>query len=85
MLPPEVLTINDMFSQGKFYARLRFNSFGFKWAEELDLRGKTLRKDHSIAALGGSLIYKSAYLNGLAFTLAGYTTQSRGSLSSEEA
>jgi hypothetical protein len=85
MLPPEVLTINDMFSQGKFYTRLRFNSFGFKWAEELDLRGKTLRKDHSIAALGGSLIYKSAYLNGLAFTLAGYTTQSRGSLSSDEA
>ena len=85
ILPQEVDTLGGMFTEGKFYARFRFNSFGFKWGEALNVDGKALRKDHSIAALGGSLIYKSAYLKGFAFTLAGYTTQSRGTLSPDEA
>ena len=84
-LPQEVDTVSDMFTEGLFYGRLRFNSFGFKWKEELNIADRSVRKDHAIAAMGGSLIYKSAYLNGFAFTLAGYTTQSGGSLSSEEA
>ncbi|MCO4844521.1 MAG: hypothetical protein KC427_00725 [Sulfurovum sp.] len=29
-LPGEVDNITDMFSQGIFYGRLRFNSFGFR-------------------------------------------------------
>ena len=85
VLPQEVDTVGDMFSEGLFYGRVRFNSFGFKWKEEIDVGDRSVRKDHAIAAIGGSLIYKSAYLNGFAFTLAGYTTQSRGSLSSNEA
>jgi len=85
IFPEEVDTLGDMFTEGEFYARLRFNSFGFKWKEELNIGNKYVRKDHAIAAIGGSLIYKSAYLHGFAFTLAGYTTQSRGSLSSDEA
>jgi len=86
LLPQEVDTLNDLFTEGLFYGRVRFNSFGFQWAEELNTaEGIPLRKNHSIAAIGGSLIYKSAYLHGFGFTLAGYTTQSRGSLSSDEA
>ncbi len=85
ILPQEVDTLGDMFTEGLFYSRLRFNSFGFQWKEELNVGERAVRKDHTIAGIGGSLIYKSAYLNGFAFTLAGYTTQSRGSLSSDEA
>jgi hypothetical protein len=84
-LPKEVDTINELFSEGIFYGRLRFNSFGFRWGEERSIADKVLRKDHAIAAIGGSLIYKSAYLHGFGFTLAGYTTQARGTLDSEEA
>ncbi len=84
-LPQEVDTLSKMFTEGIFYARLRFNSFGFQWKDELEVDGVSTRKDHAIAAIGGSLIYKSAYLNGFAFTLAGYTTQSEGSLSPDEA
>ena len=84
ILPQEVDTLSDMFTEGLFYGRLRFNSFGFKWKEELDIGDRSVRKDHAIAAIGGSVIYKSAYLNGFAFTLAGYTTQSEGSLSPNE-
>ena len=85
ILPQEVDTLSDMFTEGLFYGRVRFNSFGFKWKDELNVGDRSVRKDHAIAAIGGSVIYKSAYLNGFAFTLAGYTTQSRGSLSSDEA
>ena len=85
ILPKEVNTINQLFSEGLFYGRLRFNSFGFHWAEELNVGEVAVRKDHAIAAIGGSLIYKSAYLHGFGFTLAGYTTQSRGTLESDEA
>jgi hypothetical protein len=84
-LPKEVDSLNALFSEDIFYGRLRFNSFGFHWGEELEASGIPVRKDHAIAAIGGSLIYKSAYLKGFGFTLAGYTTQSRGTLSSEEA
>jgi len=85
ILPQEVDTLGDMFTEGEFYGRLRFNSFGFKWGEELNVGDRAVRKDHTIAAIGGSLIYKSAYLNGFAFTLGGYITESRGSLSSDDA
>ena len=85
ILPQEVDTLGDMFTEGLFYGRLRFNSFGFNWGEELNVGDQAIRKDHAIAAVGGSLLYKSAYLNGFAFTLGGYMTESRGSLVSEEA
>ena len=84
-LPKEVDTIKELFSEGIFYSRLRFNSFGFQWGEELNVGEIAVRKDHAIAAVGGSLIYKSAYLHGFGFTLAGYTTQSRGTLDADEA
>ncbi len=85
ILPEEVDTLNEMFSEGIFYSRLRFNSFGFQWGEELSVDGRSLRKDHAVAAIGGSLIYKSAYLKGFGFTLGGYITQAGGTLPSNEA
>jgi len=77
---PEVSNIRDMFTQGIFYGRLRFNSFAYKWETEID----KVRKDHAIAAIGGSVEYKSAYYHGVSIGAGLYTTQARGSLSLEE-
>jgi hypothetical protein len=78
-------TFGEMFSGGKFYGRLRFNSFGFQWKEELTRNGKDIRKDHAIAAVGGSLIYKSARLNGFSFGAGVYGSAAEGSLSRRQA
>ena len=83
-VPGEVDNLADMFSEGVFYGRLRFNSFGWKWKNEIEKRGIKLREDHAIAAMGGSLIYKSAYLNGFGVGAGLYTTQSRGNLNDNE-
>ena len=78
--PPEVTNIREMFTQGIYYGRLRFNSFGFKWQDEIN----AVRKDHAIAAMGGSLIYKSAYLHGFAVGVGVYGTVAQGSLNEDE-
>ena len=57
---PGVNNIEEMFSQGIYYARIRSNSFAFQWQDKMD----AVRKDHAIAAIGGSFIYRSAYLHG---------------------
>ncbi len=85
VLPKDVDSVTDMFKEGVFYGRLRFNSFAFQWNDELEINGKSLRKDHAIGAVGGSVIYKSAYLNGFAFTAGLYTTQAFGTLDESEA
>ena len=69
--PNDAETFNEVFTQGVFYGRLRLNSFGFDWDTEVDNK----RKDHYTMGIGGSLIYKSAYLNGFGFTVGGYTSQ----------
>jgi len=84
-IPPSVDSFSDWFTEGDFYGRLRFNSFGFKWKEELEINGIDVRKDHAIAAIGGSLIYHSAYLNGFFFGGGLYATTSQGTLKREEA
>ena len=85
-LPVDVDSIGDMFTQGRFYSRVRFNSFGFKWKKEMQTStGKYLRKDHAIAGIGGSLIYKSAYLNGFGIGAGLYVTEALGTLSKNEA
>lgn len=85
-LPGEVESIGDMFSQGMFYGRLRFNSFGFKWKEEIERGdGTKLRANHMVAAIGGSLIYKSATWNGFDVGAGMYVTQGVGNLENEEA
>ena len=69
--PSEVESLADMFAEGMWYGRLRTNIFFFNWAEEIP--GKT--KDHYTMGVGGSLVYKSGYLNHIGFTVAGYTSQ----------
>jgi len=77
----EVTSISDMFTQGMYYGRLRFNSFGFKWKNEIN----AVRKNHAIAGLGGSFSYKSAYLYGFSVAAGFYGSVSKGSLSTDEA
>jgi len=83
-LPGDVDTLDAMFTQGKFYGRVRFNSFGFKWKEELNAGDTPVRKDHAIAAMGGSLIYRSGYLNGFGVGAGLYVSEALGTLKKDE-
>jgi hypothetical protein len=69
--PDKVNDIDEMFLEGIFYGRLRLNSFGFNWKDEIE--DKT--KDHHTTAIGGSLLYKSAYLNGFGVGLGAYFSE----------
>ena len=68
VLPGSVDNIRDMFAEGIFYGRLRSNTFYWDWDVEVD--GKT--KDNKNMGVGGSLIYKSAVLNGFSGTIGYY-------------
>lgn len=68
--PKKVNTLTDFLSEGMFYGRIRFNNFLFD-------KGTT-GEDYYIAGIGGSLIYKSAYLNGFSATTGLYTSQNIG-------
>lgn len=70
VLPGSTESLTGMFQDGIFYGRLRSNSFYWDWDDEdYDTGGK--RKDNKNMGVGGSLIFKSAVLNGFSFT-AGY-------------
>ncbi|NOY68284.1 MAG: OprD family porin [Deltaproteobacteria bacterium] len=69
-LPADVDNVSDMFSKGVFYGRLRTNFFRFNWRDTVS---KT--RDNYAIGIGGSVIYKSAYLHGMAMTAGLYTTQ----------
>lgn len=85
-LPEEVDSISEMFSEGLFYWRLRFNSFAFKWDQEIQNEDGSMKKaDHIAAAIGGSLIYKSAIFNGFSIGAGLYTSQMMGNLDNEDA
>lgn len=84
-MPTEVGSVSDMFCEGLFYGRLRFNSFGYRWKNEIETAGVKIRKDHAIAAIGGSLVYKSGYLNGFAVGGGLYTSSAQGSLDADDA
>ena len=63
--PGKVDSFADMFAKGKFYGRLRSNTFYFWWdAPEANKKNDI----HLISGLGGSLIYKSAMLGGFDFS-----------------
>ena len=64
-----VNNLNEMFSEGEFYGRLRMNTFKWDWAK--DASGT----DNKALGLGGSFVYKSAKLAGLSTTLGLYTSQ----------
>jgi len=69
--PGSVDNFADMFTEGKFYGRIRSNTFYYMWQNE-----SASKKTHLASGLGGSLVYKSANLNGFDFTTALYYSQS---------
>jgi len=60
--PIEVDSFGEIFSEGKFYGRLRSNTFYFWWKEEDSAHDITL-----ISGLGGSVVYQSAIFSGFGF------------------
>ena len=60
----------DIFTEGKFYGRVRSNTFFFKWNVE-----DTGHSDHLISGLGGSIAYKTAPYKNLSFDTTFYYTQ----------
>lgn len=83
-IPQKVDNLNDMFNQGIFYNRLRSNSFFYQWDTLLEKDGVALRKNHHIGAIGGSIIYKSAYFHNFSVGLSLYTSHAHGTLDEEE-
>ncbi|EIF50187.1 hypothetical protein SULAR_08944 [Sulfurovum sp. AR] len=67
VLPGSVDNIRDMFGEGVFYGRLRSNTFYWDWDTET-----AKNQDNKAWGLGGSLIYKSAVLDGFSFTMGYY-------------
>ena len=63
LAPKSVDNLSDMFTEGMVYGRLRSNAF--KWDWKNDDVAATGNKDNKAFGLGGSLIYKTASLNGL--------------------
>ena len=78
--PGEVDRLSDIFCNGIFYGRLRSNNFMFNWEDEQT----GLNENSTIAAIGGNIIFKSAYFYGFSFSTGFYTTQAKGSLSDDE-
>ncbi len=69
--PTEVDSLVEVLTEGELYGRFRLNSFSFDWDEEVE--GKT--GDHQTLGVGGSVHYKSGYLNGVGVTAGLYTSQ----------
>lgn len=70
VLPGDTDTLSGIFEEGIVYGRVRSNFFRFEWDEELE----GSRKNNASMGLGGSVIFKSAYFNGLGFTVGIYGT-----------
>ena len=58
--PDHVNNFSDMFSHGKFYGRLRSNSFYYFWNKE-----DATHTTHFASGIGGSLLYRSAVYKGI--------------------
>lgn len=67
IVPGNVDSIREMFAEGIFYGRLRSNTFYWDWDVE-----SSKNKDNKNMGVGGSLIYKSAVLNGFSGTVGYY-------------
>ena len=72
VLPPSAQSIDEIFTQGMFYGRLRMNSFMWDWKET----DNNVNKNHNAFALGGSVIYKTAPMDGLSATAGIYYSDS---------
>ncbi len=80
LVPKEAQSLQEIFTTGEFYSRLRVNTFKWDWDKEYP--GKT--KDNWAMGIGGSLIFKSAYYNGFGATLGLYTTQNPWHMDAED-
>ena len=83
--PGSASGIETFFTEGMWYGRARAHLFVDKWGDELQIRGKDVRKDSTIVGLGGSLTYKTAYWNGFGATAGFYFTEGVGSLGKDKA
>ena len=68
--PKETEEFLNIFTEGKFYGRVRSNTFYYKWHVE-----DTGHSDHLISGLGGSIAYKTAPYQNLSFDTTFYYTQ----------
>lgn len=71
-LPTSASNINEAFSEGVFYGRLRLNMFNWDW-QNSSKAGDV--KDNEAMGVGGSIIYKTAPLSGISGTVGLYTSQ----------
>lgn len=67
-LPSSVDSISEMFSEGMVYGRLRANFFRWDYEHR--------KEDHTALGLGGSMVYKTAKLNGVSATVGANYTKS---------
>ncbi len=74
VLPQNASSVNEAFENGVIYGRLRSNIFFWDWDKEIDNK----QKDHKLMGIGGSVVYKTAPLNGFSLTTAFYTSQVPG-------
>ncbi|MBU1216031.1 OprD family outer membrane porin [bacterium] len=71
-LPPSVDNLGDIFTEGMLYGRLRMNAFNWDWSEA----DNDTNQDNYAFGLGGSLLYKTAHLEGFSATAGVYYSDS---------
>ncbi|MEA1917327.1 MAG: OprD family outer membrane porin [Campylobacterota bacterium] len=74
VLPKDASNLQEMFTNGEFYGRLRSNMFVWDW----DHSKANSTENNRAWGVGGSFIYKTAHLYGLGATVGFYTTQTIG-------
>jgi len=72
-VPSSVDNINEIFTEGMFYGRLRTNMFLWDWKNDNFPDGKLM--DDKAMGVGGSLMFKTAPISGFSATAALYTSQ----------
>lgn len=68
--PGAVNSIGEMFTKGEVYGRLRSNMFWWDWEND----NISTTDDNNMWGLGGSLVYKTGFLNGFGATAGFYGT-----------
>jgi hypothetical protein len=67
--PGSVNSIQEMFTEGEVYGRLRSNMFWWDWDNE-----NASVQDNNMWGVGGSLVYKTGFFHGLGATAGFYGT-----------
>lgn len=70
--PGDVNSITEMFTKGEVYGRLRSNMFWWDWDQSHE--NVSSINDNNMWGLGGSLVYKTGFWNGLGATVGFYGT-----------